>query len=334
VARIDPHWIRWANKSTCLKRPVTPTPLPEAAGVSPEHSGPPENLQISRFSEAGRERKDPSWLRYTETAGKFSAKELPYLRQRDMPSIGFGEVVPWIGIAIVATTVAMVVVNRRIPLTSLQLTKTTILLLIGLLMVIVNDSKIKNFSFSFFGQHAELEKVQQLEQVQSDDIPDIKLKINNITDAISSQVKANADIWAEIKSFEGKNGIQGTTPKADTVNHSADFTNNGKYSVLFYYKNNRTSDAKMYVTAALSAGFKSSSVATDLTEVDIGVENEKPNTDFIIPSITLGNQAGEIEDRVYTVINSTFPTDAKANRTIKKGGVGNVGRANVVVYLY
>jgi hypothetical protein len=251
-----------------------------------------------------------------------------------MTSVDLSVVIPLIGVALVVITVAMVVVNRGTPLTPLQLTQTTILLLIGSLMVILSDSRIKHLNFSLFGQHADVETIQQLEQVQSDDIPEIKLKVHDLSDAISSQGKANADIWAEIKSFESKVGIQSATPKVDTVTHPADFADNGKYTVLFYYRDNRASDAKSYVTAALTAGFKSSSIATDLKEVDIGAENEKLNTDFIIPSIALGGQAGEIEGRVYDILNNVAPADAKSDRKIKKGGVGNVGRANIVVYLY
>jgi hypothetical protein len=109
--------------------------------------------------------------------------------------------------------------------------------------------------------------------------------------------------------------------------------NNANYTVLFYYRNNRASDAKTYVAAALAAGFKSSSIATDLTEVDIGKENEKNNTDFIIPSKALGGKAGEIEERVYAILNNTAPPDARSDRKITKGGVGDIGRADIVVYL-
>jgi hypothetical protein len=109
---------------------------------------------------------------------------------------------------------------------------------------------------------------------------------------------------------------------------------NGMYTVLFYYRHNRISDAKTYVAAALSAGFKSSSIATELTEVDIGKENEKTSSDFIIPSRALNGQASAIEERVYDVLINTTPPDAKGDRKITKGGVGDIARGDIVVYLY
>jgi len=139
---------------------------------------------------------------------------------------------------------------------------------------------------------------------------------------------------AVIHGSENKSEIPSDAANSDTEKpHSTDAAN-GRYTVLFYYRHNRTSDAKNYVAAALSAGFKSSSIATELTEVDIGTENEKPNTDFIIPSRALGNEASDIEERVYNVISHTVPPDAKSARKITKGGVGDIARGDIVVYLY
>jgi hypothetical protein len=192
------------------------------------------------------------------------------------------------------------VVNRRINLTALQLTQTTILLVIGIVMIILNDNTIKHLNLILFGQHLDIDRgVQQVSQVQYRDIPDIKHQIQDIRDTITLQGKANADILAAIKASGAKIATPNIITSSDSAIRPENFADNANYTVLFYYRNNRAADAKAYVAAALSAGFKSSSIATDLTEVDIGKENEKTNTDFIIPSKALGARSGEIEDRVH-----------------------------------
>jgi hypothetical protein len=62
-----------------------------------------------------------------------------------------------------------------------------------------------------------------------------------------------------------KNEIPNSSITPDTTKAHPASPDNGKYTVLFYYRHNRLSDAKIYVAAVLSAGFKSSSIATELT---------------------------------------------------------------------
>jgi hypothetical protein len=122
-----------------------------------------------------------------------------------MDSIGFGGLIPWIGVAIVVITLTMVVVNRRINLTALQLTQTTILLVIGIVMIILNDNTIKHLNLILFGQHLDIDRgVQQVSQVQYRYIPDIKHQIQDIRDTITLQGKANADIFGCNKSVWSK----------------------------------------------------------------------------------------------------------------------------------
>ena len=210
-------------------------------------------------------------------------------------------------------------------------TPTSVVFLVGLACCFVDNPTIASLTIKLLGQEVDIAKNRDLAfDLKKDDIGRINLDIQRIDDSLKKQEAFNTqfsatmdEITSSAKDFKAK--------LPDITSVSQTFAENSKYSIVVYFTDSRLDDAKALVRGLVSAGFKASSIATNLTEVDIGKQD--PDTTFVIPSVRLKDLAGSIEDSVIKIAEKILPPGKTTSSLLKRGGPGPV-KADVVLYLY
>lgn len=238
----------------------------------------------------------------------------------------FGHPLLTIGALLMIVGVVLVFLRREIVPISL-------ILLAGIAFCLVDNPTITSLVLNIGNLNLNIQKASDLGlDIKTNDIGGINSSIQKINESLRKQDEFNKQIYAFVYK-QGANAplVTNNVEQPNISGVSENFHENNNYSVLVYYKDRRQSDAKALVGGLLAAGFKAASIATDLTEVDIGKRD--PDTTFIIPSSLLKDQAGPVEDNVIKVVKDILPPE-KTGVLLKRGGPGSIARSQVAIYLY
>lgn len=228
-----------------------------------------------------------------------------------------------LGSLIVLAVIFSYLKGRKMGSTDLLLT------LIGVVLVSLSLWQSITFAFNEKGLTGELKKaLTQVETNKStilkndaalnNDVSTLNREIKKLTADITALKQKNTDIQVSQEELNRRKQEEAKRQKEEAV-----FQNNAEYSVFVFYRSYRSQEATKTVQALLKAGYSSSMIMSDLTEVAV----RQPDGTTSVIYTERGKPRVQDIERILRGLGL-------GNITIEKNRRPELGRGDINIYLF